>query len=246
MVSRIKSIIGKPVKSLLFLLRIKKRITPQVGKINFGDFKNTKPIARDYGMTRGNPIDRYYIEKFLKENSAAIKGHVLEIGDNYYTTKFGGLHVVKSDVLHLNNSNQKATIIGDLSNLPQVEDNMFDCIVLTQTLQFIYDYKKALDTCQRILKPGGTLLLTVPSIAPLDDREWGSLYYWSFTDKGILKLLQEVFQNESIIEVNHLGNVFTSTAFLQGLCLADIPKEKLEFNDPFIQMIVTGKAIKAI
>jgi len=246
MVNRIKSIIGKPVKSLLFLLRIKKRATPQVGKINFGDFKNTKPIGRDYGMARGNPIDRYYIENFLKKNSESIKGRVLEIGDNYYTTTFGGQQVLKSDVLHLNNSNQKATIIGDLSDLPQVEDNTFDCIILTQTLQFIFDCRKALDTCRRILKPGGTLLLTVPSIAPLDDREWGSLYYWSFTDKGILKLFQEVFHDSSSIEVAHFGNVFTSTAFLQGLCLADVPKEKLEFNDPFIQMIVAGKAIKAI
>lgn len=245
MVNRIKSFLGSPVKRVLFLIGLKKQFTPQVGKVNFGDLKSTEPISRDYGMGRGKPIDRYYIEKFLEENARDIKGHVLEIGDNHYTMTFGGKAVKKSDVLHLNNSNQKATIIGDLSDLPQVTDNVFDCIILTQTLQFIYDYKKALETCQRILTPGGTLLLTVPNVAPLGDREWGNFYYWAFTDKGILRVLNDVFPQGSI-EVKHYGNVFTSTAFLQGLCLADIPKEKLDYNDPFIQMIVAGKVIKAI
>jgi len=245
MVNRIKSFLGNPVKRALFLLGLKKHFTPAVGKVNFGDFNNSEPIGRSFGIGRGQPIDRYFIEKFLDDNSGDIKGHVMEIGDNHYTLKFGGDAVKKSDVLHLTNSNQKATIIGDLSDLPQVADNVFDCIILTQTLQFIYDYKKALETCQRILKPGGTLLLTVPNVAPIGDREWGNFYYWAFTDKGISKVLNEIFSPGSV-EVRHFGNVFTSTAFLQGLSLADIPLDKLEYNDPFIQLIVAGKAKKVI
>jgi len=245
MINKIKSLMASPLRRLLFALKLRKPTTPPIGKVNFGDFNHTNPISREFGMGRGYPIDRYYIENFLEAKSSVIKGHVLEIGDNQYTLMYGGAAVSKSDVLHLNNSNNKATIIGDLTDLPDVADNVFDCIILTQTLQFIYDYRKALSTCQRILKPGGTLLLTVPNVAPLDDREWGSLYYWSFTDKGILKSLEEAFL-DGALEVKHYGNVFTSTAFLQGLCLADIPKEKLEFNDPYIQMIVAGKAVKKL
>jgi ubiquinone/menaquinone biosynthesis C-methylase UbiE len=80
---------------------------------------------------------------------------------------YGRENVIKSDILHIDDSNKRATFIGDLSNAPQIPDNTFDCFIMTQTLQYIFDFKKALRTCRRILKPGGTLLLTVPNISPI-------------------------------------------------------------------------------
>ncbi len=79
---------------------------------------------------------------------------MLEIGDNEYTLKFGKSSVTKSEILHVKEKNPNATIIGDISYAPQISDNSFDCIVLTQTLHLIYDFKQALATCYRILKPG--------------------------------------------------------------------------------------------
>jgi hypothetical protein len=32
---------------------------------------------REFGTDRGVPIDRYYIEKFLDDNAAYVRGHVL-------------------------------------------------------------------------------------------------------------------------------------------------------------------------
>jgi ubiquinone/menaquinone biosynthesis C-methylase UbiE len=65
-------------------------------------------------------------------------------------------------------SNPQATFVGDLSHAPQLPDAAFDCVVLTQTLHLIYDFKGAIATCYRILKPGGALLLTVPGITHID------------------------------------------------------------------------------
>jgi hypothetical protein len=53
------------------------------------------------GFDRGLPIDRYYIERFLQTHSADIRRHVLEVGDNAYTRRFGGNRVTKSDVINL-------------------------------------------------------------------------------------------------------------------------------------------------
>lgn len=39
------------------------------------------PTCRDFGISRGTPIDRYYIENFLNENKLDIKGSVLEYMD---------------------------------------------------------------------------------------------------------------------------------------------------------------------
>ena len=49
---------------------------------------------------------------------------MLEIGDNEYTLKYGGERVTKSDILHVDENNGKATFIGDLSNAPQLPDEI--------------------------------------------------------------------------------------------------------------------------
>jgi hypothetical protein len=39
----------------------------EIASINWGGFRRTKPYSNYWGLERGRPIDRYYIEKFLEE-----------------------------------------------------------------------------------------------------------------------------------------------------------------------------------
>src|SRR5262249_42619236 len=87
---------------------------PPVGWVRFGSFRRKEPFSRLWGTERCLPIDRYYIEKFLSERSRDISGHVLEIGDNRYTRKFGSNKVDRSDVLHIA-GNPQSTIVADLT-----------------------------------------------------------------------------------------------------------------------------------
>lgn len=217
---------------------------PAVGKVDLGDFARTTPFSTEFGYDRGGPVDRYYIEKFLGQEAAAIKGRVLEVGDNEYTLRFGKAQVAQSDILHVDASNQKATFVGDLSDAPHVPDNTFDCVVLTQTLHLIYEYKQALATCHRILKPGGVLLLTVPGITPIDHGEWRKTWYWSFTDSALHRLIAETFPTDSLT-ITSYGNVFIATAFLYGLGLQEVTPAQLEVYDPQFQVINAVKAVKA-
>ncbi|WP_240336854.1 glycosyltransferase [Rufibacter psychrotolerans] len=217
---------------------------PAVGSIVFGDFGRTTPFSREFGYDRGGPVDRYYIENFLQKEASCIKGRVLEIGDNEYTLQYGGSRVTRSDVLHVHEGNPKATLIGDISAAPHIPDNSFDCIVLTQTLHLIYDFKGALATCHRILKPGGALLLTVPYVTSIDKDEWGSTWYWSFTDKALRRMMAESFPNGKV-EVGSFGNVLAASAFLYGMGRSEISRKVLDQYDPQFQVINTVKAIKA-
>ena len=225
-------------------LKIRKKYTPSIGKVNMGDLARTEPFSRAFGYDRGGPVDRYYIEEFLEKNSVLIKGRALEVGDNDYTLRFGGVKITQSDILHINDTNPNATFIGDLANAPHLPNDAFDCIVLTQTLQFIYDYKEALKTCYRILKPGGCLLLTAPGITSIDVGEWKSTWYWAFTDIAIKRILEEIFSENNVI-IEAFGNVLTATAFLYGMGLPELKKEQLNFYDPSYQVIITAIAIKS-
>ncbi|HYG03226.1 MAG TPA: glycosyltransferase [Chryseosolibacter sp.] len=219
--------------------------TPKPGKVRPGDFERTTPFSYDFGFDRGGAVDRYYIEMFLRDNEMSIQGTVLEVGDNEYTLKFGGSRVLKSEILHVDASNEKATYVGDITDIPAIPDNHFDCIILTQTLHLIYDFRKAIQSCFRILKPGGSLLLTVPGISHIDHGLWRDYWLWSFTDKSIQKLLNENF-NDSNVKIRTFGNVYVAAAFLYGMGLPELKEKELLIHDPSYQVIISAKATKHV
>lgn len=214
-----------------------------LNRVNLGDLNRTTPFSTQFGYDRGGPVDRYYIENFLAENASLIKGRILEIGDNEYTLKFGGDKIEKSDILHIDDSNKKATFIGDLSDAPHLPSDSFDCIVLTQTLHLIYDYKAAIETCYRVLKPNGTLLLTVPGISHIAQDEWRKYWLWAFTNASMERIMQDHFPGNNV-SINTYGNVLVASAFLYGMGLPEMKKEQMDYHDPHYQVIITVRATK--
>ncbi len=217
---------------------------PPVGFVRFGSLHRLQPISGVFGFDRGQCIDRYYIENFLAAYSEDIQGHVLEIGDDGYTRRFGGQKVVKSDVLHVQEGNPKATLVADLTCAGHIPSDTFDCIVFTQTLQHIYDVRAALRHLYRILKPGGVLLATFPGISQIsryDMDRWGD--YWRFTSLSARRLFEEVFPPENVTVKAH-GNVLSAIAFLHGLAAEELRREELDYHDPDYEVIITVRAVK--
>ncbi|WP_164988876.1 methyltransferase domain-containing protein [Fictibacillus sp. S7] len=199
-----------------------------------------RPKSRNFGFDRGKPIDRFYIEKFIENNRAEITGHVLEVGDNFYTRTYGD-NVTKSDVLNLISSNE-ATIVGDLATGENIPQGVFDCIILTQVIHVIYDIKMALNHTFNALKPGGTLLLTTSGLSSSCRTDFHG-DYWRFTDTSLRMLLNE-FVDEERIEIDVFGNVAVAKAFLDGLAIHEIPEAILGIKDDHYQVILTAKVKK--
>jgi SAM-dependent methyltransferase len=219
---------------------------PSVGSVSFGNLRRVKPISNDkFGWDRGLPIDRYYIEQFLSAHSSDISGRVLEIADNEYTLRFGGNRITKSDVLHAVEGNPEATIVADLTHADQIPSETFDCIIITQTLQLIYDVRAALRHLHRILKTGGVILATFPGISQIpryDMDNWGD--YWRFTNLSARLLFEETFGRDNVY-VEAYGNVLTAIAFLHGLATKELEKEEFDYRDPDYEVVITVRAIKA-
>lgn len=206
---------------------------------------SVSPVSRTVGYDRGQPIDRYYIEKFLSAHSSDIKGRVLEFGNRNYTSRYGGDKVVKSDVLCIEEGNPEATIVADLTGAHQIQSNTFDCIIMTQTLQMIYDFHSALQHLHRILKPGGVLLVTTHGISRICRREgrdrWGE--YWHFTAQSIKRIFLDYFADKKL-KIEVYGNVLTAVCFLHGLASHELRKSELDFSDPDFEVLIAIRAVK--
>jgi SAM-dependent methyltransferase len=217
------------------------RFVPPIGKADFGDLRRLKPMSRVYGFDRGRPIDRFYIETFLDRNGGDIRGRVLEIGETTYTRRFGR-GVTQSDMLHVHAGVEGATFVDDLAEGRSLPTAAFDCVILTQTLHLIFDMRAAVATVERILKPGGVLLCTVPGITQVSDPRWNASWYWSLTGSGANRLFKDVFPPDRV-QVETFGNVLAATAFLQGLAEGELDRAELAFQDPEYPVTVAVRAI---
>jgi len=216
-----------------------------VGWVRFGSLKRLKPISNDWGFDRGLPIDRYFVEKFLTENCGDIKGNVLEFKEDLYSTRFGSTRIVNCNIVHPVIGNKKATIVADITQKNSLPESHYDCIICTQTLQFIYDINTALTTLFSSLKPGGILLATVSGISKIsreDMEQWG--HYWQFTSLSIKKLFLRHF-SEDTLTIKTYGNVKSSTAFLYGLASDDLSEKDLIYHDPDYELVITLRAVKS-
>jgi SAM-dependent methyltransferase len=212
--------------------------------------RGLEPVSRKFGFDRGLPIDRYYVEHFLRRQSGEdeygagdITGRVLEIGDDRYTKRFGK-QVERSDVFNFSDVSPGVTIVGDMTREEDMPPDAFDCIICTQTLLVIYDFRAAIRTLAHGLKPGGVLLMTNPGISRLcrpDVDLWGD--YWRFTTLSMRRLLEEVFPPEQV-RVEAYGNVLSASAALYGLAASELSSEELDLRDADYEVIIAARAVK--
>lgn len=89
-----------------------------------------------------------------------------------------------------------------LNEIP-CENNQYDVVVLTQVLEHVPDPLAVMQEIQRILKPDGRLLLSVPLNAPLHGEPW---HFFHFTHHGIEQLAKQT--GFSITEIEKVGGGF--------------------------------------
>lgn len=207
-----------------------------------GVLHRTTPLSELWGFDRGTPVDRHYIEAFLEEHRGDIRGRMLEVQDSGYTDRFGS-GVEAREVLDVDPANPKATIVADLAAADAIPADAFDGFILTQTLHLIYEVRSALRHACRILRPGGVLLATLPSVSRIS-RGAADSDYWRFTPASAGALFGEAFGPDRVT-VRGYGNVLAGIAFLSGMAREELSPEELAARDEHFPVIVGVRAVKA-
>lgn len=197
------------------------------------------PVGKQYGVPRGGSICRFYIDRFLNQYKQCISGNVLEIGDREYTVKYMN-KLAKSYVMHFDSqyNNTEYDFYGDLRNGKGLKKNFFDCIILTQVLNFVSDLSTIPQVLVDSLKPSGVILLTVSGITPIcryDMDRYGQ--FWGFTDLGI----KEMFSGENVeCNTETYGNFKVACAFLAGMSYKELTEKELLYCDEDYQVFISA------
>lgn len=207
------------------------------------DLNSIFPASRSFGIERGLPLDRYYINRFISERAHKIKGKVLECGGIFtYAGPYGHpdsvdiiypfREVAEADMTHIANLE---TGVGLSSLSPE-----YDCIILTQVLGVIFDVQSTVQNVRDILSPEGVLIGSVPCLTAISDHDeerWGE--YWRFTPMSVRRLLERHFRR---VDIQAFGNVKVACSYLHGCIVEDVFKEELALNDPMFPITICFEA----
>lgn len=246
---KLKYLVPRPVRHWLNVRReVAERAWIHVDRVtDWSVLRRTRPYRKRLGERRGECTDRYYIEKFLRVHRLSIRGRVAEFFADDYATRFGDNRVEHIDILDIDETNPRRTITLDLAITSAAPSALFDCIICTQTLFLIYDYRSAIHSLWKMLKPGGTVLVTIPGICQLlpADMSSGGGDWWRFTGAAIHRVFAEIFGSENI-SVETFGNVQTAVAQLHGLVQEEFTQAELDYHDPDYEVIIGVKAVRAL
>ncbi len=101
---------------------------------------------------------------------------------------------------------------SDATAIP-LADNCVDAVIALELLEHVTHPLAVLRELARVLKPGGTVIVSVPSAVPRhDDHD-----YWRFTAEGLAQLGSEVFGHG---DVHVFGGTFEALGYLLSYYIA--------------------------
>jgi len=137
-------------------------------------------------------LGKDYLEKYNIKS-----GKMLQIGGTARDTKTGEFRKHREHhpfffkleyySLDLEYDGSKNTIVGDITNCPQISDNSYDFVFSSDTFEHIKEPWKAAKEMKRILKPGGICFIYTSfswryHAIPID--------YWRFTPQCLVFLFE--------------------------------------------------------
>ncbi len=200
-------------------------LSPAPGSIDWGDLKKTVPICQAFGLTRGTPVDRYYLSKFISEIRPQVTGQVLEIGGTPKDKDFYELAPGTSYKVMNLEAGLGVDILGDVHDSSIVDSDSFDSIIIFNVLEHCYAPWIAVENIYKWLKPGGKCFAMVPSSIRIHATPKD---YW----RPLPDAFAWMFRNFSKQKMYVYGNPTTVIASYHGIAVEELTTEELDAFHP--------------
>lgn len=202
-------------------------LSPAPGCIDWGDLKKTVPICQAFGLTRGTPVDRYYLRKFIAEIQPEIVGNILEVGGTPKDKDFYQLNLDSGSYYRILNlePGPGVDITGDVHDVSVIEPNSVDSVIIFNVLEHCYAPWLAVENIHTWLKAGGKCFAMVPSAirvhaTPVD--------YW----RPLPDAFAWLFRKFSHQKLYVYGNPITVIASYHGIAVEELTSEELDAFHP--------------
>ena len=154
----------------------------------------SRPSTRTGDSSEERRSTVMYVDRFISSHAADVRGRVLEIAAPDYTISIRTRSRARRHP-HGDRGEPRGNDRRRPDGAPHIPDDTFDCAIVTQTMQFIYDVSRRFATVHRILVPEGVLLATVPGANEDLGHSRTTLFgeWWHFTARSVRRLADEAF-----------------------------------------------------
>lgn len=154
-------------------------------------------MRKAIGRALSGKLTRITLDRFIEAHAS--RGRTLDVGAQAgpYAAYFPNR--VALDIRR----GPGVQLIGDAQALG-IRSAAFDVVLCTEVLEHLPEPQKAIDEFERVLKPGGTLVLTTRFVFPIHDAPHD---YFRYTKYGLQYLLRRFEIRELQEETDSVGTV---------------------------------------
>jgi SAM-dependent methyltransferase len=176
----------------------------------FLDFLRAQRGELDAWLTERNRAHTFSLTSYVVDRGVGrlidqhVTGRCLDAGSGRAPYKARleerGVEVLTIDI---ENRSGDVDIIGDLQNMPAVASASVDAVICTEVLEHVPDPAAALGEIERVLRPGGVLVLSVPHLSPIHEAPHD---FYRYTCFGLSHLLSKA--GLEVLELSPAGGLF--------------------------------------
>jgi SAM-dependent methyltransferase len=207
------------------------------GKCSFGDLRRSLPICSSFGLSRGTPIDRYYLDQFVLEIRDEVRGETLEIGGVRENREAYGFTSASSyKVMDLDPS-AEPDVVADAHRPDAHQATSLDSVVIFNVLEHCERPWIVVENIHAWLRPGGKVFCMVPNSQRVHPHPKD---YW----RVLPDALHSQFAGFRITKLRVYGNLLASVASLAGVAAEELDAEELIYFDPSYPVATCAVATK--
>jgi SAM-dependent methyltransferase len=184
-------------------------LSPPRGAVDWGSLRRSHPICKRFGFSRGTPIDRYYLDKFVAQIRNRVVGATVEIGGARQNRELYRLTNVSEYTAIDAEAHDYVDVVGDAHESSLLAPDSADSILAFNVLEHCADPWLVARNMHRWLRTGGCAFCMVPNAQRVHNfpRDyWRPLpdgVNWLFRDFGSRELSQ--YGNPTSVIASHLG-----------------------------------------
>ncbi|MBN2004374.1 MAG: class I SAM-dependent methyltransferase [Anaerolineae bacterium] len=133
-----------------------------------------------------------------------LTGRLIDIGCGDMPFRdYVGSQVTAYDSLDVAPRSEDVTFVGDVHDMRMIASADYDAAVCFEVLEHVADPFQAMSEIARILRPGGTFIISVPHLSRLHDVPHD---YYRFTRYGLRHMLEQA--GFEVLDMHESGGIF--------------------------------------